>query len=364
MEGLLRRISAEKTEAESALRVVAFFDQLVAHRSTPQALVRSAARLIGAPAGYSSEIGGESWGVDAIGRQVSQVVPPHARTQSVSIGAAVIGKVWILPETSNHALADLVLERMALSAAIIVGREPGESLNAETATLTRLLDRSTSMEDRGVCAESLRLRPTWKVRAIVLRQAGSQFEVRQLLAAWARECSIRCTSPIVDDDAMVALFHDTDGAALGRISDWPGVVAIGSRVSALDAAASVDAAKLAIRLCSVEFGPRTMDYDSLGTLRYVAAVEPETAESDPLVVRLKSIMESEGGRAEVKALDAFCRHTSLRSAAVELNLHHSSLANRLENVSKKLSIDLTDPASRLDISLAMWLLRVARSQSV
>jgi hypothetical protein len=337
VEGLLRRIATEKSEAESALRVVAFFDQLVAHRSSPQALVRSSARLIGAPAGYSSEIGGESWGVDASGRPISQLVPPHARTQRVTVGAVEIGKVWILPDTSNHALADLVLERMALSAAIIVGREPGESLNSETATLTRLLDRTTSLEDRAVCAESLRMRPTWRVRAVILKSAGSQFEVRQLIADWARECGIRCTSPIMDEDAMLAVFHDTDAALLDNLSGWPGLVAIGSRVSVLDARESVDSAKSAIRLCSLEFGPRLVDHDSLGALRHIAAVDPEVADNDPLVVRLKAMLESETGRAEVKALDAFCRHTSLRSAAVELNLHHSSLANRLENVSRKLS---------------------------
>ena len=163
MEGLLKRISAEGSEAENALRVVAFFDELVGHRSPLDALVRSTARLIGAPAGFESHSGGSSWSFDAIGRPYGTGVPAGARTQLVALERGYGGVAWILPETSNYSLAELVLERMALSAAIVLGRDTGEGAHAEESSLARLLDPRNSLDDRRLDAQLLGFRSTGAV---------------------------------------------------------------------------------------------------------------------------------------------------------------------------------------------------------
>ncbi|WP_375388138.1 PucR family transcriptional regulator [uncultured Amnibacterium sp.] len=361
MEGLLKRISAEGSEAQNALRVVAFFDQLVEHRSSPHALVRSTARLIGAPAGYSSESGGESWSFDAIGRPLGSSIPSMARVQRVATDRGVNGVVWILPDTKNSALADLVVERMALSAAIVLDRDPGQAQWAETASVHRLIDAETSEEDRVAHAHALGFRPNWRVRAIVLKDSAPLAEVAPVVKAWSRACSVRCTVPILDEEQIVAICQDADSVSIASLSSWPGLVALGPSVAAAEAVRSLRAARQAVRVCSRELGPKVVDYDSLGAVKHIAAITPETALEDDLVKRFEVMFETDVGRAELKALDAFCRHTSLRSAAAELNLHHSSLANRLENASRKLGLDLAEPSVRFEVSMSLWLLRVAQS---
>jgi DNA-binding PucR family transcriptional regulator len=52
-------------------------------------------------------------------------------------------------------------------------------------------------------------------------------------------------------------------------------------------------------------------------------------------------------------LDAYCATGSVRQAAVLLNLHHSSVARRLEQIGKTLGIELTQPTGLLRTRLAL-----------
>jgi len=360
MEGLLKRISAEGSEAENALRVVAFFDELVGHRSALDALVRSTARLIGAPAGYESQSRGTSWSFDSIGRPFGTSIPQGARSQPVSVERGFSGVVWILPDTSNHVLADLVLERMALSAAIVLGRDTGEGIHAEETSLSRLLDSRNSADDRRLDAQLLGFRSSWKARVVV---AGRRSEARlaEQLLVWSRSAEVRVTTPIADGEVCFAMIHDTGELDLAELASPDCLVGLGSTEPVEDAYRSLETARLAYRLCSPELGPTHVDYTTIGPLRFLASVSPAEALADETVRQLTVLLDSESGRAELLALDAFCRNTSLRTAAVELNLHHSSLANRLENVARKIGRDLGDPRQRLLLAMSLQLLRVARS---
>jgi hypothetical protein len=362
VEGLLKRISAEGSEAENALRVIAFFDELVGNHSPLDALVRSTARLIGAPAGFESRCGGSSWSFDAIGRPYVNSVPTGARSERIFVERGFSGVAWILPETSNYALADLVLERMALSAAIVLGRDTGEGALAAETSLSRLLDRRNSDDDRKLDAQLLGFRSNWVVRVVAAKpQDAATTDVITQLSAFSRSVGARATAPIVDGDLYIAMLHDNgqfsfDGFAPNRCQ-----IAIGSSESVENAYLSLECARLALRLCSAEIGPNRVDYATLGPLRFVAAVPPSEAGHDETVRQLSALLETETGRAELLALDAFCRHTSLRNAAAELNLHHSSLAYRLDNVARKLDREVSDPTERFSLALSLQLLRVARS---
>ncbi len=361
MEGLLRRISAEGSEAENALRVVAFFDELVEHRSSPDALVRSTARLIGAPAGFLSDSGSSSWSFDGIGRQLGPTIPAAAHTQRVTIDGGFVGVAWIKPETSNYSLAELVLERMSLSARIILGRDLGESAHVEANSLSRLLDSGNPVEERIADAQALGFRASWQVRVIVAKDLEEPDRFEDAVRVWARSLNIKCTAPLVDGQTRVVVFHETGDIPFEGLVHWSGLVAVGPRVNVSDAPSSLESAIQALRLTSRTFGPHLVDHETLGPLQFLAAVSPAVASQDPLVQQLLVLSDSDSGKAQVLALDAFCRQGSLRAAAAELTLHHSSLANRLENISRKLGLDVSDPKQRLKISLSLLLLRVARS---
>jgi hypothetical protein len=361
MEGLLRRIAAEGSEAENALRVVAFFDELVAHRSSPDALVRSTARLIGAPAGFISDSGNSSWSFDSRGRQLGPGIPVAARVLRVTIDGGFVGNAWILPETSNYTLAELVLERMAMSAGIILGRDSGESAHVQASSLSRLVDPGTPASERVADAQALGFRDSWLVRAIVAKEVETSDRFHEAVRVWSRSLNVKCTAPITDGDLHIVLVHETGKTSFKGLTDWSGLIAMGPRVNVWDASVSLAAAREALRLTSRTLGPHSLDYEQLGPLRFLAAVPPAEAAEDALVKELVLLCHSHSGRAQVHALDSFCRNGSLRAAAAELSLHHSSLANRLENISQKLGFDLSDSEQRLSISMSLFLFRVACS---
>ncbi|WP_078628010.1 helix-turn-helix domain-containing protein [Streptomyces sp. NRRL F-2664] len=58
----------------------------------------------------------------------------------------------------------------------------------------------------------------------------------------------------------------------------------------------------------------------------------------------------------METLDTYCATGSLRRAADLLHLHHSSVARRLEQISKTLDIDLTAPTglTRVRLALTAW----------
>ncbi|MFJ1566763.1 helix-turn-helix domain-containing protein [Streptomyces erythrochromogenes] len=55
----------------------------------------------------------------------------------------------------------------------------------------------------------------------------------------------------------------------------------------------------------------------------------------------------------LETLDAFCATGSLRRAADRLHLHHSSVARRLEQITKVLGNELAQPAGLLRAGLAL-----------
>ncbi|TDC03051.1 PucR family transcriptional regulator, partial [Actinomadura bangladeshensis] len=60
MKGLLLRLSALDADAENAVRVISFFDGLIAAKVSPQTLVRETARLAECPAGLTDPATGQT----------------------------------------------------------------------------------------------------------------------------------------------------------------------------------------------------------------------------------------------------------------------------------------------------------------
>jgi DNA-binding PucR family transcriptional regulator len=59
---------------------------------------------------------------------------------------------------------------------------------------------------------------------------------------------------------------------------------------------------------------------------------------------------------DVETLDVYCVTGSVRRAAELLHLHHSSVARRLERISRSLGIELTETTgvTRASLALATW----------
>ncbi|MCG3042103.1 helix-turn-helix domain-containing protein, partial [Streptomyces sp. S1A] len=150
-------------------------------------------------------------------------------------------------------------------------------------------------------------------------------------------------------------------------------VGIGSGADPLDAHASWAQARSALRF-AVAGAPReaVADHDELGPLALLADIPVERLRAQADVRRLGRLGDpahgERGGPAAgqarpggelLAALAAFCRTGSLRQAAAELHLHHSSVAARLAHVEKETGWRLRDPQDRFRAQLALYALRLA-----
>lgn len=360
MEGILRRLSSEGSEAENAIRVIAFFDRLVETRAGIEELVRSSARLVGAPAGYISEASDPDKAFDARGREINSAIPGGSFVRSVISDSKTSGIVWIQSFSKNATLGDLIIERMAFSAAIILGRSGGGQVRTESTFLGQLISRSASEEDRKNAAWSLGFKEGWDIRILLASVSSGYGLVSSAMQAWSEESKIKSTKAQIDDQFIICMLNDQGDISGKSPLDFNFLSALGSRKNIFQAFDSLETAKKSIHLTSLELGPRFVDFETLGPLMHIAAISPTQARETPLVEQLTYVSQSEIGFGEIIALDTFCKHQSLRAASVEMHMHHSSLAHRLNNIEKKLKVDLNNSQDFLAVGIALQLFRISR----
>ncbi|MET3769813.1 hypothetical protein ABIB15_002517 [Marisediminicola sp. UYEF4] len=339
--------------------MIAFFDRLVETRGGLDELVRSSARLIGAPAGFASEAGVGGCAFDDRGRRVSTDPPQDVISLAVTTSSRRFGRVWIANSSDNVSLGELVIERMALSAATILERSPSSSRADETNDLTVVLSRDAPAELRTDAIRGLGFRAEWDVRVLVIAPTMSAAEADTSVREWAHFHHLQASQIHRDDQFLVALVRDVAQGTPLPPPPWSALTSIGCRAGIIDAHVSLATARRAIHLTSAVLGPTFVDCETLGALSHLADIHPAAAGSTHLVTRLTFLAQSESGRAELIALDAFCRHRSLRSASMELNLHHSSLAHRLKNAERKLNLDLAASDALFQLALSLQLYRIA-----
>ncbi|MET7698569.1 helix-turn-helix domain-containing protein [Streptomyces sp. NPDC005485] len=68
---------------------------------------------------------------------------------------------------------------------------------------------------------------------------------------------------------------------------------------------------------------------------------------------MAAIARIAGNPEDLERLDTHCATGSLRRAAHLLHLHHSSVARRIEQITRVLGIELTDPTGLLRARLAL-----------
>ncbi|MER6357791.1 helix-turn-helix domain-containing protein, partial [Streptomyces sp. NPDC001634] len=105
-------------------------------------------------------------------------------------------------------------------------------------------------------------------------------------------------------------------------------------------------------------GPRTVHADELGALALLAgAVGPDTPPIPDLLAVERAVAESPWA---VATLHAVASSPSLRSAAVELTVHHSTLQERLAQLEHVLGWDVHSPQGRLRLQLALAVRKLRR----
>ncbi len=341
------------------MRVIAAFDQLVAHRADIGALVRAAAGLAECTAGVHDPLRGVLISMNCDGRSVPVgAVPPKSTVVKVDDGSGA--EVWLERAGGAGPLDAIVAERMAAAAAIILDRMYGSSSYAtDFGAVELLLSEQVSDVDRCRCAKVLGLTEARAVRAFaVVCRETQPGGVNLALDGLASQ--IRATGEVVQLAKVGDVF-----AAITTAEEVPKEVpptiraGVGPLVGPLMAPVSWAAARSALRFTLNLPGlkrPPVVLAEDLGPMLALAHFPHAGLSGLPDVVAIAKVAGTDPSGEHIHTLDAFCRAGSLRRTAAELYLHHTSVAARIANISSIVgyAVDTPDGAFRARMALALW----------
>lgn len=329
MEELAGRLAPLDPDAGSALRVVSYYDELLAHRGGLESVVRGAAVLSGAPARMMIPGWRCALRILPDGRREDVPGPPDGGWASASLPDPAV-TLWLERLEPQGPVDAVILERALLAARTVLERTPGRlaiSRN-DPATVEVAIDADASPEARAHAARKLGLTPGQLVRVI-----ASEGRPAQLQAG---------AQPI---------------PAIGPKQR----VGIGPAVPVEEAPDSAYAARLALRFASDAEDHRVVQADDLGVLLLLGetiSAECQTWRSHPDVL---AVQRAAAHAAWVlPTFDAVAVSDSMRTAAAILVVHHSTLQKRVSQFPRLLGWDVTTPSGRLRLQLALFVGRLTQ----
>jgi hypothetical protein len=368
VKGLLLRLSALDSDAEAAVRVIAYFDRLVERAATPGEVVRATAALAECVVGWASSGNPDAGALRFApnGAEVGAEVPIQSSASAPvdPSDSASTARVWLERPGTSAPLDDLVLERLALTARLLGSarrRTPAPNL-ADPALVELVLAEREAREDRARAVHLLGLAAGLPVRVLAVRPAPGRDPIAEAVALVSPARGPRTVRVAAIGEVAAVLLQPPAGAdalppvlrAALAVQDNSSVAALGGAAPPLDARRSWHQAQLALRFAV----PGTTDtafieHDALGTLALLAELPAQRLRTEPDVLALDALASTRAGALDVAALEAFCRTGSLRQAAAELHLHHSSVAARLARVEQAVGWRLDTPGDRFRARLAV-----------
>ncbi|MDZ8170673.1 helix-turn-helix domain-containing protein [Microbacterium xanthum] len=333
MQELVGRLTALDAEASESLKVISYFDALVARGVGPDALLRAAAALSGAVVGSSAP--GRTRRMQPTGRPAEEVSGAARLSRRVHPS----GQVWI-ERREPHANDAMILERLALALEITAARRGNDPVDA----VEQSIDEHLTPAERRTASARLRLTPGDEVCVVAtLPDAPPPVPGPSALVVteWgpARAFVTRTVpSPPTDADATASA---------------PARVGVGIRVTPPDLPESWRTATLALRMTSPELP--FMDADEMGAIMLLAEAADERAAEHPDVVTLAGL----DPRHRV-ILDAYGQKGSVRQAAALAGVHHSTAQDRFAHLADLLGYDVRHPNGLARYTIARILLTLSR----
>ncbi|MFJ5956328.1 helix-turn-helix domain-containing protein [Paenarthrobacter sp. NPDC092416] len=329
MQGLMYRLAELDADSAGLVRVIDYFDALVRHGADTVALMRASAALANCVVGI--ETTGKSGNLDvrrcdSRGNWSPQPVRPRTVMKDIMIGDAVVGRVWIERIGDQLPLDEMLVDRMALTAASIL--QPRRPLT--DAEHTRNLLVSVDQVAVLTACASLRIEPSTTVRVLVSSGEG--------LAIPREAAPGRATGIEMDGDHMGLVLdsylplHLPELAAAASAAHARVGVSLAAEASEIHLlVASAQFAK-----CQTSGATPVVSADDLGAMVLLAPGSKVGQERIPDMVRALEVRSSEHGVELLETLKVYLQSGTLRTAADALFLHHSSVAHRLAKLSQHL----------------------------
>jgi hypothetical protein len=319
MQELVGRLTALDPEASDALKVVSYFDALVAAGVGLDGLLRGAAALSGVVAGADRRARIIRRGPDG---QSQPGTEPFPRSPERACSA---GTVWLERVGTRHANDEMIVERLALALDLI------EARHNPVSSLETVIDPTCTVTERTTALARLRVEPGSRIRIIATRSdapAGDAYS------------------------AAVPTHYGILRATLCRAASPPPSkpAGLGPWVRADHAPESWDGAMIALRL--TDSTDPVVDATDLGAMLLLARVhDPETPHDD---IRALARLDARS----VQVLRALVEADSVRAAAAALGMHHSTLQARHEALTHELGYDPRTAAGKIRYAAAEFLLRL------
>lgn len=331
MKELAGRLTALDPDAGAAVRVIAYFDRLAESRAGLEALVRGAAVLAGVPARLVDLERRVEVRVEADGKRRESDVPPDPGWPSAALTPGGAPALWLerARETEPSVVDAVILERAAGAVRLVLDRTRGRAPADDPALVETVLDATAPEAARLHAARRLGLDPTTPARVLAPLDGRP-----------------RITSAQGDHEPLV------------------GRVGVGPAVPVLDLPRSSEQARVALRFTAEgtvrDPGPGVVYADELGDVALLARLVVPGAEPPPDVRAL----EAAGAAAPwlLSTLHAVATTVSMRAAAAEINVHHSTLQERLSHAEHLLGWPLRTPQGRFRLGLALALRQLVRNQ--
>jgi hypothetical protein len=336
MEALADRLSQLDSHVQGAIRVVAFYDTLMRRRVDLPALARASAGLAECGVGIRVHGTGRLIRASPDGRPV--VGAPHLASSAapITLDEEEIGTVWLERPGPSGPLDVVLLDRLAIAAATVLERYgPAHTTMADPA-LVELVISSDGDE---------------AARARALRLLGFAADLPVRVAAVHTQLPLdRVGSAICPGRPVKAAMLAGVGVILATTIDparFPAGVRAGIGAGDRPDRAWREA-RTALRF--TDSREPVVRHDHLGALSLLAEIPRDAVRANGDVAAIARLA---GKPDDLATLDAYCATGSVRQAAALLNLHHSSVARRLEQIGKALGIELTHPTGLLRIRLAL-----------
>lgn len=358
MRALRQRLADLDQASADAVRIIEFFDGLTGNRAGFEALARAAAGLAECPAGVRDNAGTVLGHFDQDGRPVHDRPPAAGRLDRPYGSSQAGGVVWLDRRDAAHPLDDMILERMAVSAAIILDRHRGvdAGLRDDPMLIRTLLNPRVGDGHKRDAAHALGLTGQVVVLAAHLT-AGQPDRLAHLLQ---RELARPVRAAPMDEPTAALLVDAVDldlleRAVTGRLAERDRLGMGDVRPVAM-AHLSWRRAGQALRFAEAgSYGP-AVRCDRLGALAMLAALAPADLAQDADVLALHRLAGSRGGADVIATLRQLVLRGSVRKVAADLHLHHSSITHRLARAQAALGYPLDGQQAlfRLRLALEMW----------
>ncbi|WP_189267791.1 helix-turn-helix domain-containing protein [Streptomyces fuscichromogenes] len=346
MKELAGRLAAVDPDAGAAVAVIAYFDRLVETRAGLEALVRGAAVLAGCAARLVDE---ERWvrlRVEPDGRRTDTVGGPAPGWPGAPLVPGGPPALWLEREGADgpSVVDAVILERASAAVRSVLdrtrGRAPGPPVD-DPALVETVLEAGAPLPARLHAARGLGLDtadPAARFRAVAVADGPPRI--------------------VPDGPPPVLPPVPAPGLPTGRAG-------VGPAVAVADLPRSWAAARTALRFTAdggspEPAGPPIVHADELGGVALLAGLVVPGAEPAPDVRAVQAAAADAPWM--LRTLHAVASTASLRAAAAEINVHHSTLQDRLTHAEHLLGWSVRTPQGRFRLQLALTMRHLMESQ--